>query len=114
MKTRDFKFKNKEELEKRVNEYFEYCEVNEKPCTISGLAYFLGVNRRTVVNYANREAYGDVIERARDRVLMDMEEGAMVGKYNPAITIFGMKNNFEMSDKTEVKQEVDAEIKVKW
>ena len=30
-------FKTVEELEKRIEEYFEYCEINEKPMTMSGL-----------------------------------------------------------------------------
>lgn len=97
-------FKSVEEVEEKINAYFNYCEEKEKPYTMSGLAYYLEVSRQTLVNYSNEDEYFDTIKKARDRVQMQLEENALSNKANPTFTIFNLKNNFDWKDKMEVEK----------
>lgn len=94
-------FKSVEEVKEKINAYFNYCEEKEKPYTMSGLAYYLGISRQTLVNYSNQDQFFDTIKKARDRVQMQLEENALSNKANPTFTIFNLKNNFDWKDKIE-------------
>ena len=94
-------FKSVEEVEEKINAYFNYCEEKEKPYTMSGLAYYLGIDRKTLLNYSKNEEYFHTIKKARDRVQMQLEENALSNKANPTFTIFNLKNNFDWKDKIE-------------
>ncbi len=98
-------FKSVEEVEEKINAYFEYCNKENKPYTMSGLAYYLDVDRRTIVNYTKEEEFFPAIKRARDRVQMQLEENALLNKGNPTFTIFNLKNNFDWKDKIETNTE---------
>ena len=100
-------FKSVEEVEEKINAYFNYCEEKEKPYTMSGLAYYLGISRQTLVNYSNQDQFFDTIKKARDRVQMELEEIALSNKANPTFTIFNLKNNFDWKDSNEVKTNVE-------
>ena len=94
-------FNDVKEVEEKINAYFNYCEEKEKPYTMSGLAYYLGISRQTLVNYSNQDQFFDAIKKARDRVQMQLEENALSNKANPTFTIFNLKNNFDWKDKIE-------------
>lgn len=103
-KGRPLIFNNVEELEKKIQEYWDYCEEREKPYTISGLAYYLNTTRQTIFNYSRRDDFAPIIERARDRVLMDTEERLQEsGKNSTSGIIFSLKNNFKWTDKVEIE-----------
>jgi hypothetical protein len=122
---RPLKFKDKDDLEKRINEYFESCKghpiFNEKtgdiicnkkgepimidkhPPTMSGLAYALGTNRRTLLNYEGRKEYERIIDDARTRVEICVEENLL----SPGVArgaMFNLQNNFK-NWKAEEKQD---------
>ena len=94
-------FKSVKEVEEKINAYFNYCEEKEKPYTMSGLAYYLGIDRKTLLNYSKNEEYFHTIKKARDKVQMQLEENALSNKANPTFTIFNLKNNFDWKDKIE-------------
>ena len=94
-------FKSVEDVEEKINAYFNYCEEKEKPYTMSGLAYYLGIDRKTLLNYSKNEEYFHTIKKARDKVQMQLEENALSNKANPTFTIFNLKNNFDWKDKIE-------------
>lgn len=98
-------FKSVEEVEEKINAYFKYCEDKDKPYTMSGLAYYLDVDRKTIVNYSKEEKFFHTIKKARDRVQMQLEENALLNKGNPTFTIFNLKNNFDWKDKIETNTE---------
>ena len=100
-------FNDVKEVEEKINAYFNYCEEKEKPYTMSGLAYYLGISRQTLVNYSNQDQFFDTIKKARDRVQMQLEENALSNKANPTFTIFNLKNNFDWKDSNEVKTNVE-------
>ena len=100
-------FNDVKEVEEKINAYFNYCEEKEKPYTMSGLAYYLGISRQTLVNYSNQDQFFDTIKKARDRVQMQLEENALSNKANSTFTIFNLKNNFDWKDSNEVKTNVE-------
>lgn len=95
-------FKTPEELEEKIDAYFAECEVKEKPKTMSGLALALGVERKTLVNYAERDAFLPTIKKARQTVENQNEEMLVSGKGSATGIIFNLKNNFGWVDKSEI------------
>ena len=93
-------FKSVEEVEEKINAYFNYCEEKEKPYTMSGLAYYLGIDRKTLLNYSKNEEYFHTIKKARDKVQMQLEE-CLYRLGNNSGVIFNLKNNFDWKDKIE-------------
>ena len=99
---RPLKFKSVKELDEKIDAYFE--DETNRPFTISGLAYFLGCDRSTIVNYSHNEKFFDTIKKARTKIESEVEKCALMGIYNPTFAIFNLKNNFGWKD----KQEIDA------
>ena len=106
-------FKTVKELEDKVNSFFTSDEafiINFKEGeedriyapTISGLALHLGVDRKTIVNYSNKEEYFPTIRKARARIESHIEK-KLYGN-NVTGLIFNLKNNFDWKDKSEVNQ----------
>lgn len=96
-------FGSVEELQKRIDDYFHYCDRKEKPYTITGLAVFLDTSRQTLINYEGRNEYFDTIKKAKDQCEAYLEEGMMTNKLNPTACIFSAKNNYGWRDKQELE-----------
>lgn len=110
-------YKTVKALEEAIEEYFNYCDNKTKevhseklgtmiladpePYTMSGLAYKIGMDRRTLLDYSNRDQFLPTIKKARARIEADVER-RMNGKdtFTPGL-IFNAKNNFDWKDKTE-------------
>ncbi len=94
-----------EELEPLIEDYFESVRYESEEGKVSyrpgmaGLAYALGIDRKTLTNYSHKEEFFPAIKRARDRVEVALEANL----YNNSVTgtIFNLKNNFDWKDKTE-------------
>lgn len=102
-KGRPLAFNDEKELEEKINEYFETCEEKGRPYSMSGLGVALGVSRRTIANYGNREKYYNAIERARNIIEAYTEENMLMGEINTTGAIFCLKNNYKWTDKVEVE-----------
>lgn len=117
---RPLKFQSADELQEKIDEYFDYCDnriqqvyspkqervievINPAPYTMSGLASFLGVDRDTILNYGKKEEFFGTIKAARERVHADVETRLM--EKNATGAIFNLKNNFGWEDKTVQKLE---------
>lgn len=63
------------------------------PITVTALANWLHIDRKTLVHYANNsDEYGDIITAARQKI-EELYEGRLVyGEKNPAGVIFALKN----------------------
>ena len=103
------KYKDKVELEKLIDKYFEDCDKKKKPYTMSGLAYALDIDRRTLLNYGENESFFPLVKRAKDRVQAQLEENALMGKGNAVFTIVDLKNNYGWRDQQEVKMTNEIE-----
>lgn len=111
--TNALKYKDAEELKQKIDEYFIECDKKELPYTMSGLAYALKIDRRTLVNYGNKESFFSLIADAKDRIQKQLEEKALTGKYNAQFTMFNLKNNYGWQDKQEVEAKVDSNVDIK-
>lgn len=114
---RPLKYKTVEELQAAIDEYFLYCDNKTKevhseklgdmvlpdpePYTMSGLAIRLGLDRKSLLNYGERDEFFPTIKAARARVEADVER-RMSNKdtFTPGL-IFNAKNNFDWKDRTE-------------
>lgn len=106
---RPLAFETVEQLERAVDLYFEtdaFIEIGgETPTkmyapTMSGLALSLGVDRKTITNYANKDEFFPAIKKARSRVEVALEQ-RLYGN-NVTGVIFNLKNNFDWCDKNEI------------
>ena len=117
-------FQTVEELQIKINEYFTYCDNKTKevhsdklgdmilpdpePYTLSGLAVWLGVDRRTLLNYESKDEFFPTIKQAKSRVEADLER-RMNHKdtFTPGL-IFNVKNNFGWIEKPQVMQQINV------
>lgn len=108
---RPLAFDSVEELEEKIAEFFKsdeaylisYSDGQEQKTfapTMAGLALFLDVDRKTIVNYGKKQEYFHAIKRARLRIESHLEK-KLYGN-NVTGTIFNLKNNFDWKDKSEV------------
>lgn len=121
---RPLTFKSVEELQAKIDEYFDYCDnrtrevYNEKlgtitiispaPYTMSGLSRRLGIERQTLVNYSNKEEFFDTIREARQKVQEDIEIRMMETK-NEKGAMFNLTNNFGWRAKQEIDHTTQGE-----
>lgn len=96
---RPLKIDSAEELEKLVDEYFNNTE--ETKITITGLCLYLGLTKETFYEYARREEYKHILNRARLMVEnsyeISLRENGRTGD------IFALKN-FGWRDKVEYEE----------
>lgn len=108
---RPLKFQSVEELNEKIEAYFDSCWDEEESCykrpyTITGLALALDTSRKVLLDYERRnDEYSDTIKRAKNRVENYAEEALFTSKQTAGV-IFNLKNNHGWVDKTE--QQVDA------
>lgn len=93
---RPLKFKTVEELQKKIDEYFEVTPSEE--ITWTGLALHLDTSRETLREYRERPEFVDSLKKALLRVENGYEKD--LKKYGRSGTIFALKN-FDWKDKTE-------------
>lgn len=94
-------YNSAEELEKLIDAYFKDCDKRQRPPTIAGIAYWLGMDRKSIYNYEKKEKFFHIIKRARDKILSNLEE-EMILRGNGG-TIF-LAKNYGYSDKQEIEQ----------
>lgn len=106
------KFKSVKELQEKIDDYFEMCDKEKRPYTITGLALVLDTSRQTLVNYEKTDEYFDTIKRAKHRCENYLEEGMLTNKLNSTASIFNAKNNYGWRDKTETEHSGEIRGKV--
>ena len=103
---RPLKFQSVEEMQEMIDAYFEKCDAEEEPYTITGLAIALGAtSRQTIINYEKRDEFFDTIKSAKLRVENYAEKQALTK--NSAGAIFVLKNH-GWTDKQEIDQTVQG------
>lgn len=107
------KYKNAEEMRVLVEEYFNICNQNKIPYTMSGLARHLGLSRKTLLEYKKKYGgeYADVIEEAKTRI-EEFVETCLFKKSIATGVIFNLKNNFGWADKQEIEHTGDVNVKL--
>lgn len=95
---RPLKFKTVEELQEKIDAYFENTPKEE--WTWTGVALHLDTSRETLREYGERPEFVDSLKKA----LLKVENGYELDlkKYGRSGTIFALKN-FDWKDKSEVE-----------
>lgn len=112
------KYTKVEDMQKAIDEYFELCNKQEAPYTISGLALALDFDsRQSLLNYCDYEddedkSFLDTIKRAKALCEFDVERGLLSGKYNATGAIFNLKNNYGWKDKQEIEADVKNDVTI--
>lgn len=102
---RPAKYDTPEQMEVALNAYFQKCEADKTPLTITGVALALGFeSRQSFYDYEERDGFSYIIKQARLRV----ENGYEITLRSASVTgsIFALKN-MGWKDKTEVDQNHD-------
>ena len=91
----------------RCNKYFLYCAEQDSKPSVAGLAFALGISRKTLWAYENgsqgkNTEVRNVIKKAYVLLNALLEDYGQNGKINPVMAIFMMKNHFGYTDKQEV------------
>lgn len=98
---RPMKYSSPEELERLVHLYFDTCDEESRPYTVTGLALSLGMSREQLLQYQERLEFQDTIKRAKQRVAAFAEEQLYRKSGQVAGIIFSLKNNFGWKDSFE-------------
>jgi len=100
-------YESAEDMQELIDEYFvsvtfEHKETGQVICrpTMSGLAIALGMCRKSLCNYAEKDDFLHTIKAARSKVEQALEQHLYSNSV--AGVIFNLKNNFEWKDKSEV------------
>lgn len=107
---RDKEFKTVQAMQDAIDAYKKASKRAKRPLTVQGLALALGFTSRTsLLNYegytdADDKPFLNTIKKAKLEIEEDKVVGAMLGEYNPSITIFDLKNNHGHKDKQEIEQ----------
>lgn len=107
---RPLKYKTKEELQEAIDKYFIECDRDGKPYTVTGLALALDLDRKTLINYGEREEFFHTIKKAKAKVENWLEENLITGQGNATGIIFNLKNNYGYKD----RQDIDAKVGVSY
>ena len=94
------------QVENRINEYFDFCEENDRKPNMIGMANWLGISRETVNQWKRGDVrsstHTDVIRKAVDILEEIWVDYMQNGKINPASGIFLAKNMFQYKDVQDV------------
>jgi len=116
------KWETPEALQADIDKYFEECDnrviqvydkkqqsivdlIQPMPYTIEGLCDVLDCDRATVLNYQKKPGYEEffnTIKRAKNKIQRNKIERGLLGEFNPAVTIFDLKNNHDYKEKQEI------------
>ena len=126
------KYKTKEELEAKIDEYFNQCEpeyAKDEECEIivtkqgpiiknlnapslTGLALYLGyASRQSIYDNENIEEYSYTIKRSKMKVEEWLYQHSVDGTMPPAVGIFLLKN-FGWTDKQEIEHSGGVTVNV--
>ena len=95
-------YMSSEQLEEAVDKYFQ--ETPEEKITLTGLILELGISKETFYQYAKRDEFKEIINRARLRIENTYEQD--LRNKGRSGDIFALKN-FGWRD----QQEITAEVK---
>lgn len=108
---RPLKYKTKEELQEVIDKYFMECDRDKEPYTVTGLALALDIDRKTLLNYGEREEFFHTIKKAKSKVENYLEKRLIKDNSATGI-IFNLKNNYGWKDRQEIDADVKTEIRV--
>ena len=99
---RPMKFSSVEELQQKIDLFWEDVDEGKIKPTVSRLAVYLDTSRATLINYEAKEEYFNTIKKAKDRIEAEYEDRLIEGKATAGV-IFALVNNSGWVNKQETK-----------
>lgn len=96
------KYTEVEEMQNKIDKYFKQCDNEHEPYTVTGLAMALDIDRRTLLNYSDKEEFFPTIKKAKLKVENYLEKRLIKDSSTTGI-IFNLKNNYDWRDKQEIE-----------
>lgn len=95
---RPLKYKTPKELQTKIDEYFDYCELVNEFQNILGMVVYLGfADRSSLLDYEQRsDEFFHTVKSAKSKCYALKLQRAMRGEINPTIFIFDSVNNHDM------------------
>lgn len=87
-------------MQQKIDKYFNECDKNKEPYTITGLCIALDICRDTLSEYMKNDEFSDTIKKAKLKVENYLEKHLITDNSTTGI-IFNLKNNFGWKDKQE-------------
>lgn len=101
-------------LRKRVNQYFEDCDMNNKHYSVPGLGLFLGVRTRVIMNFNPEDEelaeHKHIIDYALQRIEVYVAEKLFETKGNTKGTEFLLQNTLGYANKSDVNSSQQIEV----
>lgn len=91
-----------EMMQQKIDKYFNECDINKDPYTITGLAIALDLDRKSINNYAKDSEFFPTIKKAKLKVENYLEK-RLINDSSATGIIFNLKNNYGWSDKQEIQ-----------
>ena len=96
-----------QEVQKRLEDYFNHCQNASVIPSIESMSLYLGVTRKTLWRWANGNdcpfETSNIVRRAKDILSAIDAELVLTGKINPVSYIFRSKNFYEMQDAVQIQ-----------
>jgi hypothetical protein len=106
---RPLAYQTADELATAIEAYFTKCDIENRPYTLSGLGVALGVDRKTVFNYSNKDAFFPTIQAARARIESSLEENLVrVDTKNANGIKFALANNYGWEERAKIDHTNDG------
>lgn len=96
------KYTEVELMQQKINKYFEECNKNNEPYTVTGLCLALDICRDTLLEYSKDKRFSDTIKKAKLKVENYLEKHLITDNSTTGI-IFNLKNNFGWTDKQQLE-----------
>ncbi len=107
------KYKTVDELQQLIDEYFEFCDKKKRPYTITGLALYLDMDRKSLLRYEQdyEDEFSHTIKKAKERV-QEFVECCLFKSGIATGVIFNLKNNFGWQDKQSIDTTVENRVTI--
>jgi hypothetical protein len=106
---RPLKFKTPEELQTKIEDYFDTRTRQARRYTVAGLCRWLKCGRDLLIDYNKKDQFSDTIKDAKLRIEEQLEEILISGQPCTGI-IFNLKNNFGWKDRQEIESSGSIKI----
>lgn len=106
-------YESEEQLQTRIDEFFIWCEENDKVPLQGELVYFLGfAGRQSLTDYQKREQFSYIIERAKQRCENEINQAGLKNKLNAQLVKLNLSSNYGYNEKTEVEHSGQVPISI--
>ena len=105
-------FDSPDAMLQKALEFQAICTEEERPFLFISFASWMGIHADTITRYATDfPEFSGTIKKIKQLAEIGLIEGGMMGRYNPAMTIFLAKNNHGYTDKQEIDMKAEQTIK---